>query len=318
MVIFQILLLLIGFAILIKGADFLIKGSSSIAKKFGISNIVIGLTIVAFGTSAPELLVNIIASIKGSSDIVIGNIVGSNIVNILFILGVSAMIYPLAFKKNTVRIEILFALLAFVSLDILSNDVLINNSVGNIITRIDGIIMILFFVIFLYYTFKISKDKDETSNVGEFSTLKSIIFILGGIISLTFGGYFVVKSATIIAMYWGVSESLIALTIVSIGTSLPELTTSVVAALKKNPDMAIGNIIGSNIFNIFWILGISAIIRPILYNPVLNTDILFGTFITMLLFIYMFVGKKNVVQRWQGASLVLLYIVYIFYLVTRG
>lgn len=318
MVIFQFLLLLVGFVILIKGADFLVRGSSSIAKKFGISNIVIGLTIVAFGTSAPELIVNIMASIKGSSEIVMGNVVGSNIANILLILGISAMICPLIVKKSTTRIEIPFALLAFLVLATVANDIFIDNGVANFVTRIDGIIMILFFIIFLYYTFSISKANGDSGQVEKLSTLKSIIFIIGGILALTLGGNFVVKSAIIIAMYWGVSESLIALTIVSIGTSLPELATSVVAALKKNPDIAIGNVVGSNIFNIFWILGLSAIIRPVFLDPIMNIDILFGVFITILLFGYMFIGKKNVVQRWQGASMVVLYVGYIVYLVIRG
>ncbi|MDD3284797.1 MAG: calcium/sodium antiporter [Patescibacteria group bacterium] len=318
MIILQFLLLLVGFVILIKGADYLVRGASSVAKKFGISNIVIGLTIVAFGTSAPELIVNVMASIRGSGEIVMGNVVGSNIANILLILGISAMIYPLVVKKGTVRIEIPFALLAFLVLDVLVNDVIIDKGVANFVTRIDGIIMILFFIVFLYYTFSISKTEGESENVEKLSTLKSILFIIGGIFALTLGGDFVVRSATNIAMYWGVSESLIALTIVSIGTSLPELATSVVAALKKNSDIAIGNVIGSNIFNILWVLGLSAIIRPVLFNSVLNVDVLFGTFITILVFIYMFVGKKNVIQRWQGASLVFLYVGYIVYLVIRG
>lgn len=307
-----------SFVFLIKGADFLIKGGSSIARRFGISNIVIGLTIVAFGTSAPELLVNVMASINGSSGIVVGNVLGSNIANTLLILGISAIILPLAIRRGTVLIQIPLSLLAIVVLGVVANDILIDGGVVNFVTRIDGIIMLLFFVIFIYYTFSISKAKGESEKILKYSAAKSIIFILGGMVGLGIGGHFVVSSAVNIAKLFNVSESLIALTIISIGTSLPELATSVVAALKKKPDIAVGNVIGSNIFNIFWVLGFSAVVRPVIFNPILNFDVLFVIFITILLFVYMFVGKKNVIQKWQGASLATLYVTYIVYLVMRG
>ncbi len=316
--ILQFGILIIGFVILIKGADYLVKGGSSIAKRFGISSIVIGLTVVAFGTSAPELLVNVMASIHGSSDIVIGNILGSNIANILLILGISAIILPLPIKKGTVAIEIPFSLLSVLVLGVAANDVLIDGQSVNLVSRIDGIIMFLFFIIFLYYTFSIAKTKGDHEKVLKYSLLKSIWLILIGMLGLSFGGDFVVNSAVKIARLFNVSESLIALTIISIGTSLPELATSVVAALKKHPDLAIGNVIGSNIFNVFWVLGFSAIIRPIKFIPILNFDVIFVIAVTILLFIYMFVGKKNVIQKWQGASLATLYVAYIVYLVMRG
>jgi len=316
--ILQFGILIFGFVVLIKGADWLVKGGSSIAKRFGISSIVIGLTIVAFGTSAPELLVNVMASINGSSEIVVGNVLGSNIANTLLILGVAAIILPLAIRRGTVLIQVPLSLLAIVVLGVVANDILIDGGVENFITRIDGIIMLLFFAIFIYYTFSIAKVKGEPEKILKYSSSKSILLILGGMIGLGFGGHFVVSSAVNIAKLFNVSESLIALTIVSIGTSLPELATSVVAALKKNPDIAVGNVIGSNIFNIFWVLGFSAVIRPVVFTPVLNFDVLFVVFITILLFIYMFVGKKNVIQKWQGASLAILYVTYIVYLVMRG
>ena len=316
--ILQFLILALGFVVLIKGADWLVKGGSSVAKRFGISSIVIGLTVVAFGTSAPELLVNVMASIKGSSGIVIGNVLGSNIANTLLILGVAAIIFPLVIKKGTVFIQIPLSLLAIVVLGVVANDILIDGNVANFITRIDGIIMLLFFCVFIYYTFSIAKIKGEPEKVIKYTFFKSILFILGGMIGLAIGGEFVVRSAINIAKSFGVSESLIALTIVSIGTSLPELATSVVAAIKKKPDIAVGNVIGSNIFNIFWVLGFSAIIRPVVFVSVLNFDVLFVVFITLLLFIYMFVGKRDIIQKWQGASLATLYVAYIVYLVMRG
>ncbi len=314
----QFSILIIGFVVLIKGADWLVKGGSSIAKRFGISSIVIGLTVVAFGTSAPELLVNIMASINGSSEIVVGNVLGSNIANTLLILGVAAIILPLAIRRGTVLIQVPLSLLAIVVLGVVANDILIDGDVANFITRIDGIILLLFFAVFLYYTFSIAKVKGEPEKVLKYSLSKSILFLLGGMVGLAFGGHFVVNSAVNIAKLFNVSESLIALTIISIGTSLPELATSVVAALKKNPDIAVGNVIGSNIFNIFWVLGFSAIIRPVVFIPILNFDVLFVVFITILLFVYMFVGRRNVIQKWQGASLATLYVAYIVYLVMRG
>jgi cation:H+ antiporter len=316
--ILQFGILIFAFAILIKGADWLVKGGSSIAKRFGISSIVIGLTIVAFGTSAPELLVNVMASINGNSGIVVGNVLGSNIANTLLILGVSAIILPLAIRRGTVLIQVPLSLLAIVVLGVVANDILIDGGVVNFITRIDGIVMLLFFAIFIYYTFSIAKVKGEPEEVLRYSLFKSIFFIIAGMVGLAFGGHFVVSSAVNIAKLFNVSESLIALTIISIGTSLPELATSVVAALNKKPDIAVGNVIGSNIFNIFWVLGFSAVIRPVTFAPILNFDVLFVVFITILLFLYMFVGKKDVIQKWQGASLTSLYVAYIVYLVMRG
>jgi len=318
MLILNFLLLFLGFVVLIKGADWLVKGGSSVARRFGISSIVIGLTIVAFGTSAPELLVNILASIKGNSGIVVGNILGSNIANILLILGVSSIIYPLAIKRGTVYIQIPFALLSIIAMGLVANDVLIDGGLENFITRIDGILLLLFFAIFIYYSFSIARVKGQSEKIEEYSLAKSIMFLVFGMIGLGIGGELVVRNAVSVATFFKVSESLIALTIVSIGTSLPELATSVIAALHKKPDIAVGNVIGSNIFNTFWVLGFSAIIRPVSFIPMLNFDILFLVFITILLFVYMFVGKRNVIQKWQGASLTFLYFVYIIYLVMRG
>ncbi|OGY94731.1 MAG: sodium:proton exchanger [Candidatus Komeilibacteria bacterium RIFOXYC1_FULL_37_11] len=311
-------LFIVGFYFLIKGADWLIEGASSVAKKFKVSNLMIGLTVVSFGTSAPELVVNILASFKGSSDLAIGNIIGSNIANILLILGIAAIIFPLAVRKGTVNKEIPLNLLAVFVLWLLANDQLIDNVVFSTLSRIDGAIFLAFFVIFMYYTLGLSKVEGESEEVEKYSLWKSILMIVGGIVALALGGQWIVDGAIKIAFKFGMSESLVGLTIVAVGTSLPELAASAMAAYKHKADIAIGNVVGSNVFNIFWILGASAIIRPIIFSPALNFDIYFMAFITVLLFLFMFIGKKMILQRWQGVTMVFVYIFYIGYIIIRG
>ena len=315
----EYILLVAGFVLLIKGADVLVDGASSFAKKFGISSLVIGLTIVAFGTSAPELIVNLFASIQGNTDIAIGNILGSNIANILLILGISAVIYPLAIQKGTVFKEIPLSLLAIIVVAIMANDMLIDNKSFSELTRIDGLVLVSFFIIFLYYTFGISKVEGEnTSNhIKDRSVIKSVLMAIGGLIALTIGGKWVVDSAMEIALNIGISQAVIGLTVVAIGTSLPELATSAVAAYKKNTDIAVGNIVGSNIFNIFWILGISAIINPLPFSSLLMRDVIATVIATVLLFLFMFVGKRHHLERWQGFAFILVYIIYISVIVYR-
>ncbi len=307
-----------GFYFLIKGADWLVEGASSIAKKFRVSDLMIGLTIVSFGTSAPELFVNLIASFNGNSDLAIANVIGSNISNILLILGIAAIIYPLTVKRGTASTEIPLNMLAVVALWLLVNDILIDGAEFSALTRIDGLILLLFFIIFIYYTFGISRVEGEKEKVEEKHTLISIAMIIAGMIGLAFGGKWIVDGAVIIAAKFNMSESLIGLTIVAIGTSLPELAASAVAAFKHNADIAIGNVIGSNIFNIFWILGLSSAIKPIFFSPVLNFDIYFMGFATILLLLFVFIGRKNVLGRLEGIILVLIYIAYLMYLVYRG
>lgn len=310
-------LFVIGFFILIKGADLLVDGASSIAQKFRISPLVIGLTIVAFGTSAPELVVNIFASASGNAEIAIGNILGSNIANILLILGISAAIYPLASKRNTVWKEIPLCLLATLVLGAMANDILIDGAGLSILSRIDGFILIAFFVIFLYYTFGIAKVSggDSDVEIKKYGLGKSALFIILGLAGLVLGGQWIVDGAVKIAEYFGISQSLIGLTIVAVGTSLPELATSAIAAYKKQSDIAIGNVVGSNIFNIFWILGLSSTIRPLPFNPSANIDILMTIGATLILFLLMFVGKRNIIERWQGIFMVVLYFIYTGFLV---
>ncbi|MBN1778896.1 MAG: calcium/sodium antiporter [Candidatus Buchananbacteria bacterium] len=308
-----------GLVILVYGADLLVKGSSSIAKKAGLSPLFIGLTIVAFGTSLPELVVNLFASFKGSNDIAIGNVLGSNISNILLILGIAAIIYPLSVRKSTVAKEVPFSLLAIVVLYILVNDFIIDGLNQSILSRGDGLILLAFFLIFLYYTFSISKNSEAKEQ--EIKTYKhwlSTGLVLGGMIGLVVGGNMMTDGAVNLARYLGVSEALIGLTVVAIGTSLPELAASAVAAYRHHSDIAIGNIIGSNIFNIFWILGLSAVIRPLSFSVQMNSDIIILAFITILLLFFMFAGKRNILQRWQGSAMVSLYVIYIIYLIYQG
>ncbi len=313
-------LFVIGFFLLVKGADLLVEGASSIAKKFKISAIVIGLTIVAFGTSAPELVVNLLASVQGNTEIAIGNILGSNIANIFLILGISAVIFPLVSKKNTVWKEIPLSLLAALLLGAMANDALIDGGSYSSLTRIDGMVLIAFFIIFLYYTFGIAKvtGDAEEGDVKEFGTFKSVGFILLGLAGLVVGGKWIVDGAVAIAQLFNVSQSLIGLTVVAVGTSLPELATSAIAAYKKQPDIAIGNVVGSCIFNIFWILGVSSVIRPLPFSAASNLDILMTIFASVVLFLIMFVGKRHTIERWQGVIMIMIYIAYVTVLVIKG
>jgi len=318
--IYSLIFLVVGFFILIKGADYLVDGASSFAKRMGVSAIVIGLTIVSFGTSAPELIVNIFASVQGNTDIAIGNILGSNIANIFLILGISAIIFPLAVKSGTVWKEIPLSLLAALTLGIMANDILIDKSNFSGLTKIDGIIFIFFFIIFIYYTFSIGKvqpaDKEQVP-IKLLSLPRSLLKIITGLMGLVLGGKLIVDSAVNIAQSMGVSEALIGLTIVAVGTSLPELAASAVAAYRKDVDIAVGNVVGSNIFNIFWILGVSSIINPLPFSSLLMKDVMVTIFATFLLFIFMFIGKRHILERWQGCLFIVLYIIYIAVLIAQ-
>jgi cation:H+ antiporter len=311
----QIFLLILGFILVVKGADFLIKGACSLADRMKVSELAVGLTVVAFGTSLPELSVNILASVQGNSGIAIGNVLGSNIANILLILGISAVIYPLTVTRGTVLKEIPFCLLAVVVFGFLANDRIINADGRSVLTRSDGLVMLSFFIIFIYYTIGIAKDvrKDIGDYVHKekYGTVKTIVLISLGIVSLSLGGKWIVDGAVFVAAGLGVSQTLIGLTIVAVGTSVPELATSVVAALKKNPDIAVGNIVGSNIFNIFFILGISSIIRPLPMQARDNIDIIVVIIATLLLFLSMFTGKKRTLDRWEGCVFIFFYAAYI-------
>jgi len=305
---------LIGFVLVIKGADFLVDGACALARKLSVSDLVIGLTVVAFGTSLPELAVNVFASVKGSAGIAIGNILGSNIANILLILGVSGLIYPLIVTKGTVWKEIPLSLLAAVLFGILANDKLIDNAQISALTRIDGLVLLSFFVIFIYYSFTIAQRIKGTEDLlpeKELTARKVTVLIVSGLAILILGGKFVVDGAVRLANAFGVEESTIGLTIVAVGTSLPELATSAVAAYKKNSEIAIGNVVGSNIFNIFFILGISSLIRPLPLQPRNNFDVGFLVLAGILLFIFMFTGKKHKLDRWEAGLFLAIYTTYI-------
>jgi len=310
------LLFLPGFYLLIKGADILVDGASSLAKRLKVSDLVIGLTIVAFGTSAPELAVNISASYKGQTGIAISNVLGSNIANILLILGVSSIIRNVTVKENTVWKEIPFSLLAAIIVFLQANDVFFGAGTKNQISRNDGLEMLAFFIIFLYYIFSIAKEEnifeDEIPKL-QLSLGKSIIYIIIGLILLPLGSDWVVNGAVRVAKFFGISEAYIGLTIVAIGTSLPEMATSIVAAYKKNSDISIGNVVGSNIFNVFLILGISSVIRPLEFSTKNNVDVVMTVLASLILFFSLFVGKKHEVERSQGILFLLIYIIYLIF-----
>ncbi|MFH1444576.1 MAG: calcium/sodium antiporter [Candidatus Peregrinibacteria bacterium] len=330
---FAALFLVIGFVLLVKGADWLVDGASTIAKRFGISDLAIGLTIVAFGTSAPELVVNIVASAQGASDIAIGNVVGSNVANILLILGISAMITPVIVQRSTVRKEIPFSLLAAVLLFVMANDMLVDGAMHSELSRSDGLALLGFFVIFLAYTAGLQLESSKGLEDGKKPVSPSFAFVmvLLGFCGLVAGGKLTVDAAVIIARSLGLSEALIGLTVVAIGTSLPELATSAVAAIKKKADIAVGNIVGSNIFNIFLVLGVSATIRPLPFSPASNADLIMVIVATVLLFFTIHNGwaakriflwwkqhDQYIIRRWEGVLLLTTYVAYIAYIVWRG
>lgn len=314
-----IFFLIIGLVMLVFGGEYLVKGSASLAKKWGVSSLVVGLTIVAFGTSMPELVVNVFSALRGATDIAIGNIIGSNIANILLILGISAIILPLAVKDSTTWKEIPFAMLAGIMVFFMGNDLFFDKVPFNALTCTDGLGLISVFLIFLYYVFNLAKtSRAESEKIQVFSWTKSSAFVIAGLVLLFYGGKILVDNAIILARLAGMSEALIGLTIVAVGTSLPELVTSAVAAYHKQADIAVGNIVGSNIFNIFWILGITSIIKPLPLSPSMNFDLTINLIVTLILFLAMFVGTKKRIDRWQGAAFVMMYASYIAFLVYRG
>lgn len=310
----DILFLIGGLLLILLGANGLTDGAASVAKRFHIPSIVIGLTIVAFGTSAPELTVSISSALKGSADIAIGNVVGSNIFNTLMIVGCTALFAPIVITGNTLRKEIPLCILSSIVLLICANDVFLNQAKENILSISDGLILLCFFAIFMGYTFAIaSHSKDSAPEEEEVKTIpmwKSILFIIGGLAALIFGGQWFVEGASNIARGLGVSESIIGLTLVAGGTSLPELATSIVAALKKNPEIAIGNVIGSNLFNIFFVLGCSASITPLPLSGINNFDLLTLVGSGVLLWIFGLFFAKRTITRIEGSIMILCYIAY--------
>lgn len=323
-----ILLLIIGFALLIKGAAFLVDGAVSIAERLRVSAVIIGLTIVAFGTSTPELAVNIVSALNpAASDIGLGNIVGSNIANIGLIVGLTALIFPLAVKRAIIIREIPFMFLSAIVFLVLVSDSELGGPASNSLTAADGIMFLAFFAIFLYYLTSTVLVERRGSLEEEFekefkkpkktiSLSRGIIYVIIGLAALILGGKLVVDNAAILARMAGLSEILIGLTIVAVGTSLPELATSAVAAFKKEPDIAVGNIVGSNIFNTFFILGVNAVISPIPFKTEWFADALVMITFSALLFAVSLTGQK--IRRWEGLLMITSYIVYIIFIGMRG
>lgn len=313
-----VLLICVGFVLLIKGADWMVRGASTLAKQYNISDLAIGLTIVAFGTSAPELVVNLVAASQDQPDIVFGNIIGSNNFNLFVILGIVAIIAPISVKSSTVWKEIPISAVAVLVLFLLANSFLFSDA--SQVSRWNALILLVVFAGFLFYVFKQMKN-DKTSlevPTQQMSRWKITAYIVAGLAGLIFGGQLVVNNATEIATHLGVSQKIIGLTVVAVGTSLPELVTSVVAALKKNSDIAIGNVVGSNIFNFLLVIPLSALLNPLAFNIEFNTDLylLFGG--TLFLFVAMFSGGRKKLDRWEALVLLGSFIAYTSYLVYQA
>lgn len=306
--------IVVGFVALVKGADWLVDGASAIAKRFGISDLVIGLTVVAFGTSMPEFVVNMVSVAEGSTDLAITNIVGSNIINTFVILGLTALVYPIVSQKRSRDFDIPMSIIAGVLVLILVAVQLPFGEAGKGIGRLGGAVLLLFFCYFLYNTFRHAKDHpEEGPSTKEIPVRRAVALILGGLVGLVVGGELIVKSAVDLATLMGVSEAIIGLTIVALGTSLPELATSVIAAAKHNSDIAIGNVFGSNIFNVFFILGTSAAIHPLPAYEGIELDACMAAMGSIIVWLAVKTNKERKVQRWAGALLLIVYGAYLAY-----
>lgn len=312
--ILNLILLVIGFVLLIKGADIFVDGASSVATNFKVSKMLIGLTIVAFGTSAPEFAVSVKSLLSGSGDIVLGNVVGSNILNILLILGVASLVHTLKVKDNTVKKEIPITILFSIIFTVLLTDKLYDKGVINAFTRSDGIILLLFFSIFIYYLFTIMKNKTDDDDAEKMSLFKSFAYVIVGILGIVFGSNFVVDSASSIASILGVSERMIGLTIVALGTSLPELVTSVVATKRGEYDIAIGNVVGSNIFNIGMVIGLPTAILGGIGTVAINyIDLVVMIMAALMLFLFSY--KKHQLTKTAGITFLILFVIYYSYVI---
>lgn len=303
------LFIVVGFTLLIFGANFLVDGASGLAKRFNVSNLIIGLTVVAFGTSAPELVVNLVAALNpGSTDIALTNIIGSNMINTFVILGAAAVVFPIASQKSSRRFDIPLSFIAPVAVFLLS--------MNGILSMSDGLILILFFIWFMYTNIRNAIRHPEEEQAEDYKPMKiwkAILLIIGGLATLVGGAQLIVPAATNIAASYGVSQSVIGLTIVALGTSLPELATSVVAAFKKNSDIALGNVIGSNIFNVFFILSSSAIIRPLPAYQGMNVDLMVTAAGSLLVLLFIYSNKERNIKRWGGLLFLLSYTAFLIW-----
>ena len=313
----QVIILIVGFIILIKGADIFVDGASSLAGNFNVSKMLVGLTIVAFGTSAPEFAVSVKAMFSNSGDIVLGNVIGSNIINIMLILGITSVIKPIKVKSDTVKKEIPIVLLGSLMLASLIMDNLLDNGLSNVFSRGDGACIILFFGVFMYYLISVAlrnKRELKTKEEAKYKLIPSIIYTIFGIAAIVIGSNVVVDSATIIATNLNISSRIIALTVIAFGTSLPELTTSVVASIKGESDIAIGNIIGSNIFNIGMVLGLPIFIfGSITASGFSGLDIIMLIVSAVMLFIFSY--TKREISRKEGIIMLITFVLYYGYII---
>lgn len=320
----DILLLILGLALILGGANFLTDGSAALAQRFRVPEFIVGLTIVAVGTSTPELVVSVLSAAAGNSDVAIGNVVGSNIFNVFVILGICALIAPLPLTGGNIRRDIPFVTAASVLLLLFTSDRLLGLGQADAIGRIDGIIMLLLYIALIRYTIRTEgrtavQATPETAAAGKPKRGKAmwliVVMIAGGLAGLVFGGELFLRSATAIARALGVSESVIAITLVAGGTSLPELASSVVSLIKGKADMALGNVIGSNIANILLILGLSATINPLTLGGITRIDLLVVLLSSVLLFVSAFTFRRKAVDRWEGFLFLVIYALYIGYLI---
>lgn len=321
----DIIYLIAGLALILVGANALTDGASALARRIGISDLVVGLTVVAFGTSAPELVISVTSAAKGSAGLAIGNVVGSNIFNILAIIGVTAMVRPIVIERTVMTREVPMVLISSIVLLILGNTVFLDGGSAAVLTRSDGLLLLIFFGIFLWYTFATSKNaaaddpvSQDAAGKGQMKPLKSVIWIVGGLAMLVIGGDRFVAGASGIASMMGISDAVIGLTIAAAGSSLPELATSVVAARKGQTSLAVGNVIGSNIFNIFLVLGVTSTVSPVAFGTIGNVDLLTLTVASVLFLCCGWLIGKRTITRGEGALFTLCYIAYLAYLVANA
>jgi cation:H+ antiporter len=319
--VFSVAQLLIGLPLLLGGAQAMVNGAVSMALRLGISRLLVGLTVVAMGTSAPELLVSLVSAFQGAADMAVGNVVGSNMANILLILGISAMIRPLALEKTIRWREIPFVLLSTLVLVVLANDQVLTDAQGSRLDRADGLAILGYFAVYMYYIASVAAHNGGSQEEAGEKTMGlplAGLLIVAGVAGLAMGGQLLVNGGKEIAAALGMSQALIGLTILAVGTSLPELATSVTAALRGNADIAVGNVVGSNVFNILWILGATATITPIEYNTVLNADIWLLLGVSLLFFLFTFTWKEHKIDRREGGLFFALYVGYLIFLILRG